>query len=717
MSRHSTTVAPPRLLIGVALLYWGAVTGYSLVGLLCAFAVEARWWVAVRWQSEERGFVRAWHLSIILVILALAWVWLMGENVLDVFGILVWAPVLFLPVVLAQQYAVEEEMPLNTFSFVARRKMVMDRKEGRPVNPVMVHVGYSYLFLVMIASTMANPKPLGWISLVAIGVVTVVSLFFGSPVARVRPVAWSLTVLVAAGLGISGVKGMELLYDFLNGSMGGSTGMDTTGDESLTAIGSVGQIKRSNRIYWRVGGEPTSPFTLFRVAAYNRYGSGIWNHRPAERIPGKPFPRAFDYDTMTLGGDESMKIWAFRREDLAGRTGWEPGLTIRGEAREKTPLPLPEGAMVLSDLKVDGVEWNPLGTVVAVNPDYSVIDFRVAMGNENLIDADPDQQLDLHVPGGEEHMLQQICDDLGLEGMSSEEIVTELKRFFRKDFRYSLDLGKGMLSNQERNSALALFLRVHRTGHCEYYATAATLLLRQAGVPARYAQGFSAQERDLERNEWVLRGAHAHAWCRAYVGGTPRLEIQDDGSEKVVWTGGSWIDVDTTPSTWFAMEGNEMSWGRILLDTIQRWREDFLLWRVQPGNRLIVNVVMSILGALLVLVILRRVWRLRVRRRKRVIAAGRDVPGVEVTPLHSLERPAEPWLGVRPAGVALTRWLGGLAPLIPDARDQLQSAVSLHWKARFDPLGSEAGEREQLDALCRELRQSLKSGPREPGEG
>lgn len=710
MSEPSTVVAPPRLLTGVALLYWGAVTGHSLVGLLCAFVVEARWWVDMRWEAGERGFVRAWHLSFLLGILALAWVWLMGENVFDLFGILIWAPVLLLPVIIAQQYSVEGNMPLNTFSLVARRKMLMDRKEGRPVNPVMVHVGYSYLFLVMIASTLANPKPQGWVSLVAIGLVGVAALFFASPLSRLRPVAWTVTVLAAAGIGIAGIRGMEVLYDLLNGSMGASTGMETTGDESLTAIGSIGEIKRNNRIYWRMGGMSPKPFGLLRVASYNRYRAGIWNHRPAERIP-----RAFDYEPLTLGGDQNLKIWAFRREDLAGRTGRQPGLSVRGEAREKTPLPMPENAEILSDLKVDGVEWNPLGTVVAVNPDHGVIDFRVETGDENLIDSDPNNDLDLHVPPGEREVLQEICEELGLEGQSSEEIVGTLKKFFRKDFRYSLDLGKGVLSNQERMSALMLFLRVNRTGHCEYYATAATLLLRRAGVPARYVQGFSVQERDLVRNEWVLRGSHAHAWCRAYVGGTRGLEVQDDGTEKVVWTGGRWIDVDTTPPTWFAMEGSEMSWGRVLLDVLQRWREDFLLWRVQPGNRLTVNLVMIALGALLVWVILRRVWRLRVKRRRREIVGGRGGgEDVEMTPLHALERHAEPWLGVRPAGVALTRWLGGLATRMPDARASLQSAVALHWKARFDPLGSEDGERERLDALCLELRRMLKSGPREP---
>lgn len=702
--------SPPRLLTGVTLLYWGAVTDHSLIGLLCAFAVEARWWVGLRWEAGERGFVRAWHLSFLLMVVAMAWVWLMGESVLGLFDILVWLPLLCLPVMLIQQYSVENAMPLNTFSFVARRKMLIDRREGRPVDPVMVHVGYVYMFVVMISSTLGgrDGKPSDTVSLLAVGVVAVVSLFFSSPVARKRPVAWVVTVLLAAGLSAVGVVGMQRLFEILDPTAASMTGMEMTGEESKTAIGSVGEIKRSNRIYWRVGGESPKPFTLFRTASYNQYHAGVWNHRPERGIT-----KVLDYDSMASRADGLMKIWAFRREDLESRTGMEPGMEIRGEARERTTLPLPDGVVALSDLKVDWVGFNSLGTVLAENPDYGVINFRIALGEGNVIDSDPNHRYDLEGLGEEEDlMLGNLCEELGLEGLTALEIIEVLSQFFRQNFRYTLDLSVGTLHGKERRTALENFLLYNRSGHCEYYATATTLLLRKAGVPARYCQGFSAQERDLEHDEWVLRGRHAHAWCRAYVGGTSRTVVQSNGREKVIWSGGQWVNVDTTPPTWFSLEGSGLSWGQVVLDTIQRWREDFLLWRVQPGNRLTVNSVMTMLGSLLLVWIILRVWRLRVRKRKREIAGGRDRADVPMTSLHTLERVAEPWLGVRPAGVALTRWLGGLGPLIPaPAAEDLKVAVVLHWKARFDPLGAEDGERERLEHLCGELRKILKEMP------
>ncbi|NIP95198.1 MAG: hypothetical protein GWO24_17820, partial [Akkermansiaceae bacterium] len=88
--------------MGAALLFWGGVTGHPLVGLGCAFLVEARSWTDLRWNFGERGFVRAWTLSVLFVILTLAWLWLQGESVIVLFGLMVWMPVYLLPVVLAQ---------------------------------------------------------------------------------------------------------------------------------------------------------------------------------------------------------------------------------------------------------------------------------------------------------------------------------------------------------------------------------------------------------------------------------------------------------------------------------------------------------------------------------------------------------------------------------------------------------------------------------------
>ncbi|HEX3132713.1 MAG TPA: transglutaminase domain-containing protein [Planctomycetota bacterium] len=68
-----------------------------------------------------------------------------------------------------------------------------------------------------------------------------------------------------------------------------------------------------------------------------------------------------------------------------------------------------------------------------------------------------------------------------------------------------------------------------RRGHCQYFATAAVLLLRRAGHTARCVVGFASDE--IDDRGVVFRGLHAHAWV------------------EVVNAQGRWQRVDPTPAT------------------------------------------------------------------------------------------------------------------------------------------------------------------------
>ena len=85
-------------------------------------------------------------------------------------------------------------------------------------------------------------------------------------------------------------------------------------------------------------------------------------------------------------------------------------------------------------------------------------------------------------------------------------------RFFQSEFEYSLSYAPAF----GRDDPVDFFLRRRHPAHCEYFATAAALILRQAGVPTRYVTGYVMAERDDKENCWVARNANAHAWVEAY---------------------------------------------------------------------------------------------------------------------------------------------------------------------------------------------------------
>ena len=723
--RPRDPLAPPRLLLGVALLYWGGVTGFPLVGLAAAFLVEGRGWIPWRWQFGERGFVRAWSLSVATAILSLAALWLGGESVPTVFVFLRWMPLFFLPIILAQQYAVEPRLPLNTFSIIARRKMQSDRAAGRRVEPVMIHFGYIYYCLVLLGSAFRGVSDIvffvGLVILVALG------LFCASPVSRQRPWSWSVAVALTGGLGLSVATGLVVAYQALGGLYQVGSGLEESGDQIRTAIGHLGRLKQSYRIRWRVREEEPAGMRLFRTAAYNRYGSGHWTHRPMYH----DHPRA-DYDDMeSLTREGEGTEYAFRPEEFTADPASRRKLSIRGAVSTVVRLPHPESIQRLTGIEVGGAQYNSLGTLRLWNPDHGVIDAEIYYGGANHSEMPPDLEWDLQIPAAEREGMQRVCAAWGLYDLPDREAATRIRGRFLQDFEYTLHLGAGTDTGPRYSRALTTFLEggtdpfgnpTGRRGHCEYFASSAVMLFRELGIPARYCVGYAAREQDHGSGEWILRGRHAHAWCRVYLGGGSSVQSVTDPetgerSERVVWTGGKWMDFDPTPPSWFAVEGSAIPWERRILDWWQQRRENFLVWRMASGSRGLLNGILMAVGGCLVGFVAWRLARSRTRGAVRRSRGGEPVsgPGVARTPLQELAAGAEHWLGPRPEAQPFTRWILPLAELVPGCGTSLRRAVSYHWKARFDPIGLDPAEDREFRTLCAELKARLKHLRRSEG--
>lgn len=63
------------------------------------------------------------------------------------------------------------------------------------------------------------------------------------------------------------------------------------------------------------------------------------------------------------------------------------------------------------------------------------------------------------------------------------------------------------------------FLFVVEAGYCEQFASTFASMARSVGLPARVAVGFTWGEWNDARQEYVVRGEHAHAWPEVYFAG------------------------------------------------------------------------------------------------------------------------------------------------------------------------------------------------------
>jgi len=74
--------------------------------------------------------------------------------------------------------------------------------------------------------------------------------------------------------------------------------------------------------------------------------------------------------------------------------------------------------------------------------------------------------------------------------------------------------------------AVDYFLYTQKSGNCAYFASAMAVMLRSAGVPARFSVGYLPGEQDKASGNQLLRAKQFHAWPEAYFPGLGWIEVE-----------------------------------------------------------------------------------------------------------------------------------------------------------------------------------------------
>ena len=167
----------------------------------------------------------------------------------------------------------------------------------------------------------------------------------------------------------------------------------------------------------------------------------------------------------------------------------------------------------------------------------------------------------------------QIADKVKQANGGRIEFLKAIENFFldSSKFRYTLNY-----SNVRRVDSLDPvedFVRNHRSGHCEQFAAATTLMLRHQGIPARLVVGYHGGDYNTLTNCFTVRAMHAHAWVEAYLRPEDCTEeMNDDGA---AGPGGAWMIVESTP----AVSETELESTDEAIDLARTVWQDYVLGR------------------------------------------------------------------------------------------------------------------------------------------
>jgi transglutaminase-like putative cysteine protease len=281
------------------------------------------------------------------------------------------------------------------------------------------------------------------------------------------------------------------------------------GFSNRVTLGEIGEIKTSSR-----------PVMHIRVFSADKLGPVKWRGNALAAFDGKHWsnPRQ-DEQRMAAGRGHVV-------------------LTASGERRE--------GRHLSYDVELDSVDTDAL--FFAGEP--QAIDIREG---ELLRDASGNLRLKRRPPEGFQYEAYSLLEDspetappawpapsltagerratlelpgsldpriAALAGTWTVAIGTDLERarsiehHLRTEFGYTLELPE-----KEPVDPLANFLFVRRKGHCEYFASAMTVMLRTLGVPARLATGFQSGVYNPITDLWLIRASDAHSWVEAWIPG------------------------------------------------------------------------------------------------------------------------------------------------------------------------------------------------------
>lgn len=107
--------------------------------------------------------------------------------------------------------------------------------------------------------------------------------------------------------------------------------------------------------------------------------------------------------------------------------------------------------------------------------------------------------------------IPQLASKIAADSANEYDKAANIERFLMSHYSYSLNL-----SGPRAKDPLANFLFVRRSGHCEYFASAMTVMLRSIGIPARYVTGFLPGEFNDVGGDYIIRESDAHAWVEVY---------------------------------------------------------------------------------------------------------------------------------------------------------------------------------------------------------
>lgn len=168
----------------------------------------------------------------------------------------------------------------------------------------------------------------------------------------------------------------------------------------------------------------------------------------------------------------------------------------------------------------------------------------------------------LHIPSENVDAIDSFLNEMDAYG-TDEENIERVVDYFKENIPYTVKPGK----TPKNKDYINYFLTTQRKGYCAHYASAAVLIFRAMGIPARYVEGYAVSYNQITMNAELVEGKQYKDYYEGYseLGETALVSINVTDADAHAWVevykeGKGWIPVEVTPSSDDGEEYEEEFW-------------------------------------------------------------------------------------------------------------------------------------------------------------
>ena len=173
----------------------------------------------------------------------------------------------------------------------------------------------------------------------------------------------------------------------------------------------------------------------------------------------------------------------------------------------------------------------------------------------------------LNVPEENRETIRNIIREVGLSGEDVSGAVSRLAQYYQENIPYSYQPG----ATPHNKDFINYFLGENKKGYCAHFASAAVLIFRELGIPARYCEGYALDSDEIAEEGKILYDEKVSDYYDGYNPMPQKAVVSVDLTDanahawvEVYERGRGWQVADVTPAASTDEEPAVSLWSRLM---------------------------------------------------------------------------------------------------------------------------------------------------------